>query len=483
MERGATLALQELANVSFATAQSIRDQRATSQPWDITDTSPFGTPSKQPSRLMDAGFSFMHQRSTSSCSLDLQGFQSKKNTVLPQRDRMNTPSSVSRPAPTSTTAAPASSAQHKSVPAARRHRLSFSPSRKSPKEAKQPNVTYARKLPLRLPQPPLALISNPHVDLVGHLRRHGLEQDAVNFEAAPGITVDFALQAFVLQASSTGPAGLSNMTNTFMDKYADQICGQLGAAQEADEPLPRRFSLPMEVVQQHPEDLMPGMLPTHMLAVQGITEGEKGVLIPCHALMYVLQCVSLPAFASGGIQGDVGDGSKHLVAVLPIKVPRPKEFPTLHRFLYTHDRAALLNDLLPMRSIARYCDQQQSLATVDSFCDMDMIAAPIKLPDEPMLNLGTAPFIQPPPPPKTVSNHATEALSYLPVQSLFTLAFRIHSSWANGVAIGFLEPTYWSTLDKAWALVVAALAAKKGRLLDAESRGLNMGMGPKQGSA
>lgn len=68
----------------------------------------------------------------------------------------------------------------------------------------------------------------------------------------------------------------------------------------------------------------------------------------------------------------------------------------------------------------------------------------------------------------------------MPVPELLSYAYRIHATWANGVAIGVLSNEYWSTLDRVWSLIMAALGMKKRLLIDAERSGmkLDLSQGP-----
>ena len=153
---------------------------------------------------------------------------------------------------------------------------------------------------------------------------------------------------------------------------------------------------------------------------------------------------------------------KRRLPVVPFRVPRPTEFPTLHRYLYTHDASALLVELLPMKHIARQWDNTKSKqfdTTTSSIAHLS--------------NQPPAPT-----PPPTVPSSATMALAHLPTQSLFQYAYKIHSAWANGVAIGLLHTQYWSTLDRAWNLVMAALSIKKARIMDTEMRGVQFNPPP-----
>lgn len=277
--------------------------------------------------------------------------------------------------------------------------------------------------------------------------------EADEYEQAGDITADFVLQALRV-TSGGGAEALLNQTNVFLSQHGLTVNEQI----KASAGLPDHFSIPVADLDTLADDHC--LTPTHMLAVHGTEEKAsnetKGLLLPCHASIYVLQCVSLPCFptSTGPEEGQV----KRQLPVVPFRVPRPTEFPTLHRYLYTHDASALLVELLPMKHIARQWDHTKSKQSDPA------PSAIAHLSNQPPA----------PSPPPTVPSSATMALAHLPTQSLFQYAYKIHSAWANGVAIGLPQAQYWSTLDRAWSLVMAALSIKKARIMDTEMRGVQL---------
>lgn len=428
---------------------------------------------------MSSDFSFLNRRPVASCSQAIRpiGYNPQTPTSSEIGDTSMTPqgtplrrSRSDTPSRSESTPTPGPPAMRATLSQQRRRKATSSTMRmqgyqragsvQSSTSTATPSRMAAlfvntKRLPLRLPPPPICLISDPYADLNAHLRRHGMHIEADTFEStAPGITADFALRTWVSTAAG-GPAELLNQTNIFLNEHAKVVQAQIGSQGP-----PPYIDIPIADLDKLADDH--GITPTHLLAVHGIDEkiGEdaKGLLLPCHALMYALQCVSLPSFPTSNAheEGEV----KRRLPVLPFRVPRPTEFPTLHRYLYSHDAGALLVELLPMKHIAKQWDVAKS----KQFDTTPSYAAHIS-------NQPPAPV-----PPPTVPSSATNALAHLPTQSLFGYAYKIHSAWANGVAIGILDKTYWSTLDRAWDLVMAALTIKKGRILDTEMRGVHMNL-------
>lgn len=425
-------------------------------------------------------FSFLSRRPVTSCSQLMKPYTPMAmDTPADVSTAYNTPShiecesAISRMDQTST---PKASARRPALSNQRSHRrmVGAGTSRTATSaagRARSSSITQkkvasmfanTKRLPLRLPAPPLCLISDPHADLCTHLRRHGMDVEADEFANAGGITTDFALRSWI-QTSLGGAAGLLNQTNVFLDKHGQVFKMRMEAlAQSAGGAVPARFDVPVADLDSVADDNC--LTPTHILAVHGTgaagkgdDDGEaKGLLVPCHALMYALQCVSLPAFPTATSRQE--DERERTLPVVSLRVPRPAEYPTLHRYVYTHDASALLVELLPMKHIARYWDQVK-LKQYDPM--------PSHLSNQlPRMN-----------PTPTLPNSATDALSHLPTPTLFNYAYKIHSAWANGVAIGFIDAGYWSTLDRAWNLVMAALSIKKARILDVELRGVQLELG------
>jgi hypothetical protein len=420
-------------------------------------------------------FSFLHRRPASSCSSSIRQYIHSRtsslvdvNEATTEMERTPTKASTTRSSLTPTTKTdprrPLSQQRRRKV-TSRGTSSGLSASGRASSVSSVTPVKIAsmfantKRLPLRLPRPPLCLISDPHADLCLHLRRHGMDVEADEFATAEGITVQFALRGWI-QTSLGGAIGLLNQTNVFLDKHASIVKTQLESAKtDHDQAVPSHFDIPVAELDEHADDNC--LTPTHILAVHGTgssledPDEAKGLLIPCHALMYALQCVSLPAFPTSMARHE-GETQRTL-PVVSLRVPRPSYYPTLHRFLYHRDASALLVELLPMKHIARHWDQVKSKEQLQQQEQHLSYAS----------YLATSSTTSPP-------TSATDVLSHLPTQSLFGFAYKIHSAWANGVAIGLLEGTYWSTLDRAWNLIMAALSIKKARILDMEMKGMRL---------
>lgn len=417
------------------------------------------------SSSMDAStdFSFLRKRSGSVCSQVQQYLQPRTPTTAsvlsdagmtpqstPRRSNNNaTPTSGPAPRPTLSQQQRrrkmSSSTQTGLRPAGNRSTTNTASGSKM-----KTLLANTRRLPLHLPRPNLCVISDPYADLCTHLKKHGMHVEAEEFAAAGGITTDFALRTWI-QISAGGAEGLLNQTNTFLSQHSSIVQAQISSTKETSHRvLPSHFTIPVANIDRHADEQC--LTPTHILAVQGISidEDSKGLLLPCHALMYALQCVSLPAFPTshGRREGE----QQRSLPVSALRVPRPTEFPALHAYLYTHDASALLLELLPMKHIARHLD----LAKAKQLYPTNMGA--------PFLSSSSKPA-------PSIPSSAVHALAYLPAQSLLAYAYKIHSAYANGVAIGLLRREFWSTLNQAWSLIMAALAIKAARRLDAERKG------------
>lgn len=342
-----------------------------------------------------------------------------------------------------------------------------------------------KRLPLNLPKPPLTFISNPYENLPQHVYKHGLIEDANNFARARGITVEFALLKWVQYSGEEGSNGLLKMTSWLMDTFQARLIEQLAQAQTDNHVLPKHFNIPSNELNTRVQEgnargekfTLP---PTHVLAIHSNHAGpeeENGLLIPCHAMLYVLQCVSLPRFGESTVTMDgIHDkSSQQSFPVVPILVPRPKEFVHVHRFIYTRDAASLLAELLPMQQILIHTKQrrvQDQFASASLGASTTYGSSLASFTNSILSFHESMQLFQ----YESASQQAIEFLSEQPVHDLFTIAYRINAIWANGVAIGFIDTSFWKALQTGWTLVITALACKKGRYADIESRGLDIGL-------
>lgn len=265
-----------------------------------------------------------------------------------------------------------------------------------------------------------------------------MNAEADDFEQA-SVPVDYVLQMYLATASG-GEEGLLHQTSQLLRNHVSAVQTQLQKATDAGLDVPAHFELEVDALDAMAE--ASGATPTHVFAVHSTVPAsfssgddarrQAGLLLPVHAMVYVLQAVSLPQLVPAEpIRNADGDKTHSQLPVIPLRVPQPSFFPLVHRYLYTHNRAALLSALVPMRHIAQHIRSHSAEA-----------GSPI--------------------PPKA----AMQALAHLPTAALLNRATSIHAAWANGLAIGLLDQGYWATLNTAWDLVVGALALRKGRRLD-----------------
>lgn len=341
---------------------------------------------------------------------------------------------------------------------------------KLPQKAASSHPVQVSHIPLHLPDPPIVRISDPHVDLKQHLVRHGMYGDVKALSAAEGITADYLLEKWVLTASQSGPESLLNESSTFLNenRCGDLIREQLLHAQQVDGGMPTQFTVPMNRLSALSAE---AILPDRMLAIYGRESDEKGFMVPAHSMLYILQCVTLPSFASFS-PGHDEDKINFTLHVVPVCVPAPKLFGVVHRFVYTHSLTSLLEELLPMRFLARYCKTFYSNTgfdfTTDCLSGFDRLTShgraevvnPVNIMDQ---NSAT----QTKTPATALPVQAVAALSQLASSSLLQIAFKIRSVYANGVAIGLLENSFWRLLKRVWSLIVAALGVKRCRTLEA----------------
>lgn len=474
MYRGLTPILQEMANYNYAPHQKDLGNKS-------DRISHLSSDEFQKTANQTAPFLYNDQQTNSHL---MKGLNQSHNASRP---KINQPSASSRvplqPIEDSSTLASEGHWKENSGESANIGVPSVKQEIASPQE---PSFTNVKRLPLRLPQAPLRFISNPRDDLPEHLYRHGLAEDAMNFAMAKGITVDFALSKWVQHSGSEGANGLLKMTCWLMDTFQDNIKEQLSQAQAKNQALPRQFTIPTANLNRKiqegnalGENL--SLPPSHVLAIhsnQASAGEENGMLIPCHAMLYVLQCVSLPRFGESTVTMETYDnnGSSQSFPVVPILVPRPKEFVLLHQFIYTRDASALLMALLPLWQIVQRVEQKITLQHQFANTSLnDNASYGSSLPVFTNTILGTEGSVQLFS-KKSASQHAIEFLSDQPAHDLFSIAYRINAVWANGVAIGLTDVSFWNALQTGWTLIITALACKKGRYIDIESRGLNIGL-------
>lgn len=312
---------------------------------------------------------------------------------------------------------------------------------------RQPN------LPIKLPQPDIVILSDPYKDLTGHLRRHGLFAEAQAFAEA-GVPANYVLHGY-MTAATGGPPALLEQTSRLLVKHGQEVARQMAKSkldhttENAASALPDCLTFDVESLDPQAEEQ--GLTPTHIFALHssmpvegrcgtpGPTPGN-GMLLPIHALAYVLQCVSLPALPSTSATQAASTTGMRDIPVVSLRIPCPKAFPVMHRFIYNHNATELLCSLLPIRHITTTLNRSSS---------------PF---DGPNLEANSPTL-----PKHFTITRAVQILSELPVSELLGYAKQVHAAWANGIAVGLLSHLYWSTLDRAWDMIVGAMTLKRGR--------------------
>lgn len=351
------------------------------------------------------------------------------------------------------------------------------------------------KLPLKLPRPQLQILSDPYKDLNLHLRRHGLYTEAQTFAQAK-IPTDYILHAYM--TAMCGPTGLFEQTSQFLSRQQEEVARQMARSElqrEKTDPcakLPEALLLDVDTLDQAAEK--DGVTPTHVFAIHPCTTTNKtdgetaassssssksprkdGMLLPIHAMPYVLQCASLPALPS--ITPSTTTGIKE-VPIVSLKVPQPQDFPLTHRFIYDHDATELMCNLLPISWITSTLNRENALnvneggdSRQDDQTSQQQQPEDLEQSSSRSSSLATSdpivassPETEPHPSNFTVA-HTVHTLSQLQVIDLLRHAQTIQACWANGVAIGLLSELYWQTLDRAWNLVIASLKKKMGMTL------------------
>lgn len=311
------------------------------------------------------------------------------------------------------------------------------------------------RIPKKLPPPNIHVLSDPYKDLAAHLRRHGLLAEANTFAHA-GVPVDYVLHGYISTAYG-GPPALLEQTGKLLTRQPEEVSRQMSRSRvddprTASEQLPECLTFDVEMLDVEAD--AHGLIPTHVFAVtpsilseQGI---NNGILMPIHAMPYVLQCVSLPPLPATTAPDARVTGTRE-IPVVSLKVPDPQNFFITHRFVYNHDNTELLCQLLPMRYIT---------STLNREVTPDLVS-PTYGPEASTSSSAAASSQRPP--RNFTTARAINVLSKLSPGELFKHCRLVHSAWGNGVAIGLMSDVYWSTLDRAWDILIAALMLQRGR--------------------
>jgi hypothetical protein len=173
--------------------------------------------------------------------------------------------------------------------------------------------------------------------------------------------------------------------------------------------------------------------PTHFLALSSNSKSQTSLsdelpLVPTHSLVLAAHCASLPRIPPSSPQAH---GNTVTIPVLPLSVPSPQAFQTLHQFLYTHNLSGLLHALLP--SLPSPFLSSLSSSTIYS-------------------TLSSGPKLH------QLSAHClSNAQHGQPTQVLMGYAQHITSLWRNAIALGVHDKDLWDVIDLAWEVVLGSL--------------------------
>ncbi|GAC98591.1 hypothetical protein PHSY_006185 [Pseudozyma hubeiensis SY62] len=274
------------------------------------------------------------------------------------------------------------------------------------------------KVPQKLPTPLLKPNSSPYEDLVAHLSRHHFFQEAQQLEQQR-LTPDFYLTQY-LETAHLGKSSLYHQTETFLNANKQLLLSKVVPGQALPETIPVDITEWVNMAQR---------TPTHLLAVH--SDREAATLYCVHGLVLALQCVSIPVLPGVKESQEGGRVVEHMPTVA-LKVPSVQHFNTIVRWLYSQSTTSLLHELLPLQHIVTYLTCKQlsskppsSTTTIPTLSSADILSA--------MSTMST--------------RHFLERLQH------------IQAVWKNGVALGILSWSFWSTLDHAWNLTIRAMIA------------------------
>ncbi|CAD6979444.1 unnamed protein product [Tilletia controversa] len=348
--------------------------------------------------------------------------------------------------------------------------------------APAPSSPKARlQLPLTLPAPNFApMKTDPHLDVVEHLHRVGLHADANNAHTS-GWTAEYAIPHIRRMVGEGDMWKLALRTN---EDAVDPKAFVTAAAQSNTITLQCQ---PADLLASSSSSSQP---PTHVLAVvpsstnldktvatalnklnadtKAMMHREDPTLFPIHALLYALQCRSLPDdcfHPSKDPQGSDASGER-TVRVIQFTVPKPSTFGITHDYICTGSSQRLLNSLVPLKYINDSLKQRQAAARDEE--NTPRVGQPgITNSSSKNSNASTL----------TPQAQAIQALADLSDKQLLHLLGVIQSVYANGGSLGLVDATYWKTLAAAWELVVGGLVIRRGRRADAELKAVRRALG------
>ncbi|KAK0550739.1 hypothetical protein OC845_002514 [Tilletia horrida] len=373
------------------------------------------------------------------------------------------------------------------------------------------------RIPKRLPAPQFRFSTNPHVDVVRHLRRIGLEQHAETAQQ------DQWLAVYVRDR-------IRQMTTSSCWRIAAQTsgpdtdtCGALASVHVVQSDSGSQSSPPSHVLALLPcgsersggtasQQAGSSSLSSSSAAGHGMAHSAP-ILLPVHALIYGVQCYHIPDgyFHSSRMMIDedtVSHDGAISVPVLRLHLPHPATFSITHEYLYSGSPQKLLINLIPVRLLARgshvagswtaahnahqtpkRTGKQRSKLSDGSIKASDLVPEINTMPKrEPQASSSSSKTSStckreeeeaaqdtdrlPDTSKLNVQEQMVQALSFLPTSRLIDITVLIHSVWLNGAAVGLADRDYWNTLACAWDYVYQALALAQKRAKYCEDRKL-----------
>ncbi|KAF5384418.1 hypothetical protein D9615_003213 [Tricholomella constricta] len=203
-------------------------------------------------------------------------------------------------------------------------------------------------------------------------------------------------------------------------------------------------------------------LPSHMVAVYGPAPKNpspspstssstpapkrKVTLYPVHSLYLAAHCARLPPFpptSTSTSTPTVAPGASsvsYTVPVRPLCLPSPGTYPRLSAYLYTKRTDTLLASLLPTPPPASL----------------------LQFPSSPSPSPSSSPSPEEQEQEQEHRKHLIPyahrlAQTYTP-QALLQHALLVHGLWQNTCALGIFEDGLWDVIDRAWKVLLCAIA-------------------------
>lgn len=285
------------------------------------------------------------------------------------------------------------------------------------------------KVPHKLPKPQLRPSSSPYENLSAHLARHHLFDESLAVEKS-SITPDYYLTQY-LEMARLGRCSLYHQTRDFLNAHRDAIAAQVLPGQS----LPT--SVPLDVTDLVTAAQIP---PTHLLAVH--SDDAAATLFTVHGLVLALQCVSIPFLPASTDKHQPGGRIIKEMPVVSLRIPCLEQFETTLRWLYSNSSISLLQELLPLEEITAYLARRE-LSKSPSLPDASARAEASDFSLSPL--------------------DLVEAMATLSTRTFLERLQTIQAVWKNGVALGIVSWTFWTQLDHAWSLIIAAMIVSRRR--------------------